>query len=95
MGYLDSRASEIKVCSQSESQSLAVPVEVTPKAKFNRILFSVIALGIVAGMQYVDENMFKRKVRIVTMTQEDTQRVEPTFLENLFCKGNRRPKFCR
>lgn len=95
MGYLDNRARDFKVYanSLSESQSLAVPAEDTSKAKFKRILFAVLALGVVAGMQYVDESFFQRKVRIVA--KADIERVEPTFLENLFCKGNRRPKFCR
>jgi len=96
MGYLDNRARDFKVYANSpssEGQSLPAPEEISPKAKFKRILFAVLALAVVAGMQYADESFFQKKVRIVN--KDEIERVEPTFLENLFCKGNRRPKFCR
>ena len=96
MGYLDNRARVFKDNVEPpsvESHSSSATKEISSKAKFKRILFAVLALGVVAGMQYADESFFQRKVKVVA--KDDFQRVEPTFFENLFCKGNRVPKFCR
>jgi len=96
MGYLDNRARDFKVYANDsaiDAPASTAPEEVNKKAKFKRILLAVIALGIVAGMQYVDESFFQRKVKIVSLNS--IERVEPTFFENLFCKGSRVPKFCR
>jgi hypothetical protein len=96
MGYLDNRAREFKVYAgavEGANGPIISSDDNVSKAKFKRILFAVTALAIVAGMQYVDESFFQKKVRIVS--KDEMERVEPTFLENWFCKGNRRPKFCR
>ncbi len=94
MGYLDNRARVFKDNVEPPSvESSTTGGEISSKAKFKRVLFAVLALGVVAAMQYADESFFQRKVKVVAT--DDFQRVEPTFFENLFCKGNRVPKFCR
>ena len=97
MGYLDNRARDFKnQINDAFGEPSGVVIssdDISSKAKFKRILCAVLALGVVAGMQYVDDSFFKRKVIVVSVNE--MERVEPTFLENMFCKGNRRPKFCR
>jgi hypothetical protein len=94
MGYLDNRARDYKV--QTSELFGNIPVsskdELHPTIKFKRILFAVIALGIVAGLQYVDQGISKKNAKVVSSVE--VEKSDPTYFERMFCRGNRRPKFC-
>jgi len=100
VGHLDNRAANLKDYSQPAAVTATYDAStnsITDKSsvKFKRILFSVLALGILAGMHYFDNiRPGKKDEHSSSAYADDFERKEPGFLGKTFCRGNRRPKFC-